>query len=413
MKSLFKLLAILIVAILVLSSFYVIYYSEPESTDNETEPDDEDDHEDENDNEDNGDNNQTVSQDFTHTVFVEEATFTTCQYCPNAAKILHDIYGTGEYNFYYVSLIRDKSKKAESRIIDDYNTIGFPTVYIDGGYEIIGGGDELESTYIKAIQKAESRSVPEIRVNVTAEYNENKSELTTKVLLESNETEKYTGTLKVYLTEIKSRWKNIYDDGTKSDHFAFLDYVMDKNISIDAKGNVTHTDKRGIDEFDVKDLNPEELMIIAVVFSSKSVKKDSFPQLEDSGDFDAYYADAASGTTVVPGGNLPPTVGIKLPEAGKLHILGRPIMKTLFRNTILIGKTTITANAEDDSSIEKVEFYIDGKLKSTDTEEPYSYSFRKVKLLKRVVRVHTIKVIAYDDEGKTDSASIKAICLFL
>ena len=85
----------------------------------------------------------------------------------------------------------------------------------------------------------------------------------------------------------------------------------------------------------------------------------------------------------------------------------------MFKNTILIGKTTITANAEDDSSIEKVEFYIDGKLKATDTEAPYEYSFRKVKLLKRFVRIHTIEVVAYDDEGKTDTASIKAICFFL
>ncbi|MCK5635776.1 MAG: hypothetical protein KAH91_00025 [Thermoplasmatales archaeon] len=411
MKALFKLIAILIVTILVLSSVYVVFYAESEPTDEETLPDDEDEEEDE----DEGDDNETIppQTDFSHTVFVEEAAFTTCEYCPNAAKILYDLYKSGEYNFYYITLIRDKSEKAESRINDELNTVGFPTVYYDGGYEIVGGGSEDPAPHTKALRKALSRDAPEIRVNVTAEYNENKSELTTTVLLESNESTEYTGHLKVHLTEIKSRWKNAYDDGTKPDHFAFLDYVINKNISIDAKGNATYTDKRGIDEFDIKDLNPEELMIIAVVFSSKSVKADSFPDFEDMGDFDAYYADAADGTIVVPGGNLPPNVGIELPETGKIHILGIPIIKTLFKRTTLIGKTTVIANAEDDSGIEKVEFYIDGKLKDTDEEAPYEYSFRKVKLLKRFVRIHTIEVIAYDDEGKTDTASIKAICFFL
>ena len=186
-----------------------------------------------------------------------------------------------------------------------------------------------------------------------------------------------------------------------------------KNISIEAKGNNTYTDKRDITEFDISDLVPEELMIIAVVFSSKSVKADSWPDDESLGDFDAYYADAANATEIVPGGNLPPTVGIQLPEVGKLHILGYPILKTLFKNTVLIGRTNVVANAEDDTNVTKVEFYIDDNLKFTDEEEPYTYSFRKVKLLKRFIRRHTIKVIAYDEEGKTDTASITALCFFL
>ena len=61
----------------------------------------------------------------------------------------------------------------------------------------------------------------------------------------------------------------------------------------------------------------------------------------------------------------------------------------------------------------KVEFYIDGKLVLTDEEAPYEYSFRKVKLLKRFRRKHTFEVIAYDEEGKTDTASVEAICYFL
>ena len=359
-----------------------------------------------------GNDNETIDQEFIHTVFIEEGTATWCEYCPNVAKILYELYNSGDYNFYYISLIQDKNPLAEKRLTEDYNIVAFPTIYIDGGYRVLTGGTNEKSKYANSIRDAESRESPEIRVTVSAEYNKNTSELTTTILLENNETEIYNGHLKVYLTEIKSRWINQYDDGTKPYHFAFLDYIKNEEISIDSKGNTTVFNKSKISEFEVSNIAPEELMIVAVVFSSKSVKADSFPDGVE-GEFDAYYADATDATEVIPGGNIPPTIGLSLPEFGMLHIRGRPILKTLLKNTILIGKTTIVANVEDDSGIEKVEFYINRKLKNTDTEEPYDYSFTKVKLLKRIIRKHTITVIAYDNEGKTSTISIDVIALFL
>ena len=71
-----------------------------------------------------------------------------------------------------------------------------------------------------------------------------------------------------------------------------------------------------------------------------------------------------------------------------LHILSLP------RNTFLLGPIDITADIATESEIEKVEFYIDGKLKKTITDEPFTYRWRSFKLLK-----HTIKVVAYDKEG--------------
>ena len=50
-----------------------------------------------------------------------------------------------------------------------------------------------------------------------------------------------------------------------------------------------------------------------------------------------------------------------------------------WKNTILIGKTTVAAYASDDSKVEKVEFYIDEMLKKTVTQGPYEYTFRKMK----------------------------------
>ena len=152
-------------------------------------------------------------------------------------------------------------------------------------------------------------------------------------------------------------------------------------------------------------------MIIGVVFNSQPVLQFSNPPEEN--EFNAYYADAANATLLIQGGNLPPTVGMSLPEAGMLHLFGKPALKTLFKRTILIGKTTITATAEDDLGIVKVEFYIDDQLKFTDTQAPYEYSFNKVKLLKRFIRQHTLKVIAYDIEDKNATLEIKVLTIFL
>ncbi|MCK4821524.1 hypothetical protein KA005_37505 [bacterium] len=73
----------------------------------------------------------------------------------------------------------------------------------------------------------------------------------------------------------------------------------------------------------------------------------------------------------------------------------------------------MVACVEDDSAIEKVEFYIDGVLKNTDTMSPYEWSFRKVSLIKHIIRKHTLMVKAYDDEGKTATESVEVLAIFL
>ena len=64
------------------------------------------------------------------------------------------------------------------------------------------------------------------------------------------------------------------------------------------------------------------------------------------------------------------------------------------------GTISVTANASDDNGISKVEFYIDGSLKSTDTSSPYSYSWNTTAAS---AGAHTVKVIAYDTEKQTAS----------
>jgi len=62
------------------------------------------------------------------------------------------------------------------------------------------------------------------------------------------------------------------------------------------------------------------------------------------------------------------------------------------------GTVSVTADASDDKGISKVEFYVDGTLKATDTSSPYSYSWDTTA---ESESVHIVKVIAYDTANQT------------
>jgi len=73
--------------------------------------------------------------------------------------------------------------------------------------------------------------------------------------------------------------------------------------------------------------------------------------------------------------------------------------------TIVFGAITITANATSTAGIKNVTFYIDGTPVKNFTTGPYSYLWdSNVKGLR-----HTIKVVAYDNNGKNGSAEINII----
>ena len=100
-----------------------------------------------------------------------------------------------------------------------------------------------------------------------------------------------------------------------------------------------------------------------------------------------------------------PTVKITKPEANYSYFFNIKL-KQLENSTEITGPILVKANAESDNGIEKVEFYLDGKLKHVDTHEQYTWLW----LLKpRSKENFTISVIAYDTEGNTNADSIYVI----
>jgi hypothetical protein len=362
------------------------------------------------------------NETLVHTVFIEEATADWCINCPNIGKIIDSLYESHQYNFYYVELINDSTSDTTTRLWDDYNIYGFPTVFVDGGYNILVGGSKTEADIAQAITAAQQRTVPKIKVTVTAQYKNTTQEVTVSTLVENKGNTTYNGQLKLYLTEIISP---IVDYDSKNYHFGFLEYLENDPVSIPAQENFSSSKTKNVSAY-----NYENLMIIAVVFNAEKHQGYANPFDSTKNLFDAYYADATNATKVVPKGNLPPQLQITSPLKGNIYLNGKllPIVEKtehrkhfikklqnysllknlLYNKTYLLGRNKlITVDATDDSAIVKVEFYIDGVLHYNDTQAPYEWSFIKIaKLRSMVPRTHTLKVIVYDDSGKTASASL-------
>jgi len=344
------------------------------------------------DNDDGSDNEDDNNQTYTRFAFLElPKPKISCTECPKIAAMVDELYDSGNYPFYYVTLPQ-VNENAAARI-KEYNVWGYPTIYFDGGYDLIVGSNTQKSVISEKILSSATRDQANLSVTVTAERKENSSEITLMILINNHDSQLYTGQLRVYLTEIVSTT----GQGNSPTRFSFIEFLIDEEIQVPAKDNTSQTRIVNLSEFDI-----ENLMIFAVVFNVEA--HIGYSQPPDKNQFNAHYVDAVDATTVVEDGNLPPEVGIQTPSAKYLYRFGKQVRKTFSGNTILIGKTTIEAYAKDDSKVVKVEFYVDGTLMQTLTNEPYEWLWHQFAIGKR-----TITVQAYDDQGKTASATIDVL----
>jgi hypothetical protein len=99
-------------------------------------------------------------------------------------------------------------------------------------------------------------------------------------------------------------------------------------------------------------------------------------------------------TVTVTTSDTPPTVNITSPTSGTSVQIGTAV--------------NIAASAQDNTSVSKVEFYVDNVLKSTDTSAPYSYSWPTTGV---AAGPHTLLAKAYDPGNKVGSSSIVSVTL--
>jgi len=247
-------------------------------------------------------NTESRDFDFTHAVFAEYATTTWCGYCKYSHAALKTIYASGDYPFYYVSLVCDKNSKAYTRAITDYNLHGYPTVFFDGGYKVnVGGGTGNEAQYKSSIISCGDRTVYDVDINLKVTWLGG-TEMKIDVLVYNNEINTYDGTIRVYITEIESSmgWK---DTAGYLYTFPFLDWAFNEEISIPAEGTWSDSTTWDGSTHGYPSVTEDNIMIIAAVFNDEWHQGYAYPP--PSNPFDAYYADET--TAAIPnGGNMPP-----------------------------------------------------------------------------------------------------------
>jgi len=164
----------------------------------------------------------------THTVFAEECSFTTCPYCPTVVQIMHNIYTSGQFDFYYVTLVQDMNGYAAARCAE-LGITGYPTVVYDGDYTRLVGSGASQNDHETAITTCGARTVAPIDLDITAYWLGN-GEIQVHADVTNNGGTQYIGHLHVYVTEINSRWSVL---GTQY-HFAMINnYAINQNINID------------------------------------------------------------------------------------------------------------------------------------------------------------------------------------
>lgn len=184
---------------------------------------------------------QITNLEFTHNVFIEEATTTWCPNCPNAAEALYSLYNNSQYPIYFVAFISDMNPIAQDRNWGHYRVRAIPTILIDGGFsQYVGSGttpQQTESIYRPFIEEAGARTVHPLELTSTV-IGHGDATLDITVTVKNIGSKPYLGYVRSYVTEIVSRWNN--EQGNPY-HFGFLDYAVKKVIFLAPQQSRTYS----------------------------------------------------------------------------------------------------------------------------------------------------------------------------
>ena len=100
-------------------------------------------------------------------------------------------------------------------------------------------------------------------------------------------------------------------------------------------------------------------------------------------------------------------IDIEKPRKGYLYLFDQEITPTIFGKTIIIGGITVETNVLNESSIDRVEFYVGDELRYVDEETLYEWKWDEF-----AIGRYEVKVIAYDDKGNTASDNITVLRIF-
>lgn len=112
----------------------------------------------------------TAKAGSTHTVFIEEGSTTSCPNCPYTRQALHNIYASGNYNFFYTAMVVDKCAVGDDWMYRNYNLGWVPICYFDGGDNLYLGGDISQTPYTSRIVASGQRAVPPMDLDISMDW---------------------------------------------------------------------------------------------------------------------------------------------------------------------------------------------------------------------------------------------------
>jgi len=238
----------------------------------------------------NAEKNISSMQDFTHTVFVEYGSLTTCPPCVTASAQLFNIYNSGDLDFHYVTLVWDVANINVRGRLAALGVVAVPDVFFDGGFKRIGGGQANEFPYRNAITLSGEREVADIDIDLDVGWLGG-GKLKIDVAVINNEVEEFNGRIRTYVAEKESRWN---DYGGNPYHYAALDIPIDKSLA------VVNTKYKPLGEtytfsktwrgsiYGYGDITQENILVIVAVFDKDSDHVVQTAAAKPTGKFDNY-----------------------------------------------------------------------------------------------------------------------------
>jgi len=236
--------------------------------------------------------------DDTHIVLAEILSTTWCPNCPTAEESIDELYLTGEYPFHYVSLVIDSQPVVNSVAAKRARWLSaayIPMLYLDGGYDV----SDRVTNYGTDINAAAQRDVHKLDMDLSAVWMGN-TEIQITASITNMESSNYFGHLRVYVTEIESRWND--EDGNPIP-YALLDFAFNKYVSIPAgETYVETTTFIGSDDHSgntYEDISLENIQVVGSISHwMPHLQKNPWDEPKPSR-FLAQYNDQAAATLII------------------------------------------------------------------------------------------------------------------
>jgi hypothetical protein len=209
------------------------------------------------------------SNSFTHTVLAEYQTFETCGACPAAANRLYNIYNSGNFDFYYVSLVVFEQSNPDYAMerVDEFGESAYPHIFVDNTFDRWSAG--TQSQYEDKISTCGNRNVKNIDLQQEITW-EGDGKLIVTVSVTNNEGSTYYGHLHSYVTEIASRWScrdHEEPPNVVQYHFAFIgDYPINEDIIVPPGDTLRYRSFWDGNHYGFGDITFDNIMVITSVF---------------------------------------------------------------------------------------------------------------------------------------------------